>query len=274
MSARSEAAELIKLGHSPSDVAKELGKTGRIAELIRLLLTSVGEGNLLLSEIYFSIPVPRRKLYQAICEDNPEIDLHGLKMQSFIEVILLESYEARRVSKLGDGDDYRGGECECALFWLSKDSPFTDTYRVLLQLETMLHRLICKTLENVFPPNHDDDWWKQGAPKTTRQRCRVIQLEDKGDPLHESAYTNFIDLKDIIDRNWKGFQNFLPITIANDRHKKDLLSDFDRLNGLRNQVMHPVKNLAPGQGDSEFVRKIRERLDESHWRPPVGKSNS
>ena len=153
MSARSEATNLIKVGYSPSEVAEELGKTKRIAELIRLIVTSVGEGDLLLSEIYFSIPESRRQLYERIYEKYPERDFRSLQMEPIYEMFSSGKDDPIVRKQMTLGPDY--GNIELKLYWLAKDSPHTDTYRFLRDLEMTLHRLIRKTLELSFPA-HDD----------------------------------------------------------------------------------------------------------------------
>ena len=263
MSVGSEAAGLIKLGIAPSDVAKKLGKTERVAELKRLLLTQVGEGGLLLSEIYFSIPEARRKRFQGICDGDPEIGAVKLRLTTLIKSWHPKNRD-RKVSDLGPDH----GLIECDLYWLSKDSPFTDTYRFLRDLETSLPRLIRRTLEHFFKA-HDDAWWKEGVPVETRKRCVIAKESDASAYLEPCAYMNFIDFKTIIDSNWKAFCEVLPPSLPNERHKKQLLDSFQRLNDIRNCVMHPIKQIPLSQDDCNFVRNQCEQLRESRWKPPA-----
>ena len=169
------------------------------------------------------------------------------------------------------GPDY--GRIECKLYWLSKDSPHTDTYRVLRDLEMTLHRLVKKTLDLTFK-NHDDAWWDDGIPVTIRKRCQTTKEENAGQRLEPYAYTNFIDFKEIMERNWASFRNVLPSDLADDRKKKQLLDALQRVNEIRNGVMHPIKRIPLSKADCDFVRKLRDQLHEVHWRKPIGKATT
>lgn len=197
MSVRSEAAKLIKMGRCPNDVAKELGKTDRINKLIRLILTSVGEGNLLLSEIYFSIPDARLKHFQRICEDVPEITLSGLTNTAYRPSSQWSPTRNPKVSGLGPdhgppkrrnlfaemqsnpivfGLDPDHDSIELKLYWYSKDSPYTDTYRFLRELETTLFRMIQKTLDLRYFPS-EMAWWDKGVSEKSALAAKMFRNE-------------------------------------------------------------------------------------------------
>ncbi len=275
MSARSEAAKLIKSGCSPTDVAKQLGKTERLEELRRLLLTQVGEGKLLLSEIYFSIPEARRKQFQSFYEGFGESLVDAFD-ETFgdgdakVDVgwLLLRGAELGwpRNPKMKEICDDRSW-IDCDLYWLSKDSPYTDTYRFLRDLEMTLHRLIRKTLQLAFQ-SHDDDWLYKGLPPTILKRCLGTKVDDGTQRLEPYAYTNFIDFKEIIARNWGKFREVLPLDVAND--KNQLLDRLQKANEIRNGVMHPIKQISLSQDDCKFVRKLRGQLLGFRWRKPIG----
>jgi hypothetical protein len=63
-----------------------------------------------------------------------------------------------------------------------------------------------------------------------------------------------IDLSKIISKNWGLFQNLLPRNYA--ANHKELESDFARLNRIRNDVMHPVKNKKYSKDDIQFVKNV------------------
>ncbi len=264
MSVGSDAAELIKNGFSPSEVAKRLCKTDRIPELKRLILNQVGEGRLLLSEIYFSIPEASRRHFEECCDDVPKTDQVSLRLQSFFKRL-----EAKTRDSKGNEFPPDYGLIDCDLYLLSKDSPYTDTYRFLLELETTLHRLIRKTLELAYP-EHDDDWWDQGVPLEIRETCVQLRERETQKPKRDSYYfTTFIDLKKIIDKRWEKFREVMPADIAEDGKKKQLMDEIQKANEIRNLVMHPIKGIKLSQANCKFVRELAIQLSESRWQPQV-----
>jgi len=98
-------------------------------------------------------------------------------------------------------------------------------------------------------------WWREGLPENIRTACAARREQDD-DPCEEPyGYTNLIDLKSVISKNWHLFHPELPKPYGAD--KKKLETDFVRLNGIRNAVMHPVKQKKWTQNDLEFVRQMR-----------------
>ena len=279
-----QAAELIKSGLSPNDTAIKLRMTKRPEELKRRILIQVGEGKLLLSEIYFSIPEAKRQRYKSlherVLEDLGEasgeslgkgdvkmtlgefrlmLDAAGVKIQ-------IQQSQDLQISGVVD-DDF--SMIDFQLYCLSKDSPYTDTYEFLRDLEMTLHRLIRKTLEQAFP-KHDDDWWSKGISLETRKRCSAMQEEDADHHLEAYSYTNFIDFMKIIDRNKAKFREVLPMDLADDRKMAQLLKDLEGVNKIRNGVMHPIKGIPLLKAQCDFVRRLRDQLLGFRWRKPIG----
>jgi hypothetical protein len=292
MSARSEAlklserqaAELIKSGLSPNDVAMKLRMTKRPEELKRRILMQVGEGKLLLSEIYFSIPEAKRRRYQNLYESILETigEYSGTSMgegDAKIEfgqfMLMLKAAGVKHISDFLQSQDTQIDDefsmIDFDLYWLSKDSPHTDTYRFLRDLEMTLHRVIRRTLDLAFP-KHDDDWWSKGVPLETRKRCSAMQEEDADHHLEAYSYTNFIDFMKIIGSksNKDKFREVLPMELADDRKMAQLLKDLERVNEIRNGVMHPIKGIPLLKDQCDFVRRLRDQLLGFRWRKPIG----
>jgi len=230
MTVRREAAELIKAGLSPIEVAKAMAK--EVEDLVQLLFWPVGEGELRLSDIYLSIPESRRQQYKET------IERHAGKDQS-------SSEQDCRACGLSVG--------EFQLYAFSREALHNDMYGYLRDFEVGLHGLVRKVLERAYPLQ-DDAWWYKGVPVVIRTRCAQTREADS-QHLEPYAYTTLINLKEIIDANWATFLPSLPTEAASD--KKGFFRKFDRLNDIRNGVMHPIKPIEITEGDFRFVREFR-----------------
>jgi len=69
--------------------------------------------------------------------------------------------------------------------------------------------------------------------------------------------TTFIELKSIIDNNWRVFSKALPRTLA--VNKLDTLQKFQRINGIRNRV----KVIIEYEDDYRFARSLLAELSSS-----------
>jgi hypothetical protein len=97
-------------------------------------------------------------------------------------------------------------------------------------------------------------------PLSIRTKCATRREEDD-DPIDDNfVYTTLIELKEILNKNWREFQDVLPRRWAD--RKKEFLSALCRLNGIRNAVMHPVKNRQWTEDDFDFVRDFKPGLHE------------
>ena len=74
----------------------------------------------------------------------------------------------------------------------------------------------------------------------------------------------FIDLKEIIDKQWKLFGRVLPPDLAAD--KPLLKKSLQELNEIRNRVMHPIKGLSFTEDEFATVRQLHRQLDAKRWR--------
>ena len=229
MTVREQAANLIKSGISPLEVASELNQpTGKVAQM---LLLQIGEGKLTYADVLFTITPNKLTEYEQALE----------RFRDRSQFSLIQSLRAR-----GIGHD-RAKELE--LYLRCRDAVAGDMYLAIRRLEVGLHQFVRQVLEDAFP-GKNDEWWRNGVPLGIRQRCAQIREEDE-DPLDAYSYTTLINLKSIIEVNWTMFVEALPRQLTT--NKREFMRKMDRLNSIRNRVMHPTK-LAPVRRDEyEFI---------------------
>ncbi|MBI4203223.1 MAG: hypothetical protein HY532_08955 [Chloroflexi bacterium] len=136
--------------------------------------------------------------------------------------------------------------------------PSVEAYILLARIETKLHTFIIDGLWEKFGED-EKEWWARHVPLPTRKECSERREQDpKRLPLHR--YMDLIDLKSVIEKNWDLFQSKFPSEYGDNR--KLLLQDFDRLNQLRNEVMHPLRGQQWDEDDIQFVRSFLEHVNE------------
>jgi hypothetical protein len=211
-----------------------------VSDLKRLLLLQVGERELRLSDIFFSIPNERREVYEGIIRrfDNT--------------FSMFQSVRSRRLN-VGEFD----------LYQVCRDAPGGDLYVSIADIELALHAQIKLVLTAAYN-TANGGWWRRGVPVEVRKRC-VTTREDDENPMEEPYdYTTLIDLWKIIEKSWSVFSRCLPPKLA--ANKQILSEHLSRLNSLRNAVMHPVRKMAFERADLDFVTVLREALSPSRWR--------
>ncbi|MCK9418441.1 MAG: hypothetical protein M0R70_03565 [Nitrospirae bacterium] len=226
---------------SPLEIARKMGK--KTDEIKRFLLLQVGEHELRLSNILYSIPPDRRQAYKDIVQRfSTKSAMH-------------RSAIARRLDP---------GELD--LFRISCDAPRGDLYVSVADLETFLHSKIRTILVTEYGPD-ELGWWRKGVPTEIRKQCISKREEDVVPMDNPYNYTTFIDLFDIMDQNWSLFTQVLPqVLAANKRHLKE---DFRKLNYLRNCIMHPVRGAVLGKEELDFVTCLRNKFMQEKWRDHV-----
>ena len=128
-----------------------------------------------------------------------------------------------------------------------------DLYEHVSVVEVAIHRFVRVRLEREFGPD-EDGWWRKGIPSNIRVKC-VSRREEDDDPCEQPyAYTTLVDLVSVISKSWSLFESELPKGYRANR--KQLESDLVRLNGIRNSVMHPVKERKWSEDDFVFVRQM------------------
>jgi len=227
MARKYEAEQLLRQGFCPSEIAGQMGIS--VKSVIQYLCTQVGEGSLRLSDLYFSwTPEKRAILKRAGQEsyvDDRTLSSNGLCRE---DLKLFESLRSRGVFK-------------------------GDMYEYISEAEIALHQLVRATLQRVLGVE-ETGWWRDGIPSNIRVKCATRREEDDQPCEAAYAYTTLIELSVVISKNWAMFQPILPKEYAGD--KRPLERDLIRLNGIRNAVMHPVKERTWTESDFEFVRRF------------------
>jgi len=231
MARRNDAGRYLLEGLTPEQIAGRMGIS--LVSVCQYLCTLVGEGKLQHADIAFNIA--QRHLIEAAIRNGTDayriLDEHG-----------------HRISR--DLID---------LYLLTRD-PRSDLYALICEIEVLLHRLVKQTLTAAY----GNGWWREGIPELTRKNCQLRKEEDKT-PLDDPyRYTTFIELKLIIEKNWSVFSIALPKPLS--ANKPNTLQMLQNLNGIRNQIMHPVKEIIEYESNYRFARKFLADFDHLRWR--------
>jgi len=97
------------------------------------------------------------------------------------------------------------------------------------------------------------------VPTEIRTYCQEMRETDKEPAVEPFCYTTFVHLSKMLHKQWGLFSEVLPAVIRKD--KKKLVDDLDKLNIIRNYVMHPVKGVPITEDDlssfASFTRRFR-----------------
>ena len=241
-----ESAELLLKGFSPSKIASKFGISTKSVK--QYLFVAIGMGLIRRSDILFSIDRSLRiKLNQIIVELDTE-------NQYTIQ-------EKLKINKIHiDSEDLE------IYLDLRRDRAFTgDLYVFLIDLEKTMHNKIKEVLKKKYGEG-EQGWWRKGIPQNVRLDCVKSRELDQDVPADPYCYTTTIHLKKIIDKNWALFNQYLPPEESSD--KRTLMKAFDRINVIRNKVMHPVRQAPPTEDEFEFIRDMHNRLSLQLWRKP------
>jgi len=240
MGRRHEARRYLLEGMTPQEIAKCMGISD--GSVHQYLCLCVGEGELYHSDIAFSIG-ERSLIESAIQTNNISVDkgaYRALGTASSLRSVLHN--QGHNISQ------------EIIRLYLITRDPRPDLYALICEIEIFLHGFVKDTLKFV----HEDDWWHKGIPLQIRKECQIRREEDTpplSEPYH---YTTFIDLKATIDQRWSEFSKVLPKPLAT--NKQVTLQKLQRINEIRNRVMHPVKVMSEYESDYKFVRNTVEEL--------------
>ena len=127
-----------------------------------------------------------------------------------------------------------------------------ELYSHLWRIETTLHSFVRQHLEQRYG-NGERGWWELGIPEDVRVKCQERRERDRSDRLDPYCYTDLLDMWKILDKQWKNFEKYFR---AKARDKPNLKSELERLNDIRNWVMHPAKERGPTEDDFVFVRQM------------------
>jgi hypothetical protein len=249
MPRKDEAADLLRQGVPPSQIAHRLGTTPAL--IIRYLCMKIGEGELRRSDIAFSLPHETRAAIEHAIEKTSststsatlrELRANGIAADRADVSIYIQYRRARVV--LG------------------------DMYELVRSVEVRLHTFIKQAFIAEFG---EEQWWRGGVPDTIRAECAAL-LEKDPEPAEEPyRYTHVIHLREMLDKRWPILSKYMPKALLN--QKKDVLERLLRLNRIRNAVMHPVRNTVISEDDFEFVRDFEQQLGDLHVHIPQAAEN-
>lgn len=131
-----------------------------------------------------------------------------------------------------------------------------DMYEDIRDVELTLHEKIREALVQRYG-NDEAGWWRQGVPEEVRVKCQERRERDPDDPCPPFCYSDLLDLSKIIEKRWSLLQDIFPDYAA---QRDQLRKYLQRLNRIRNNVMHPVRNVVPSEADFDFVRGLKATL--------------
>jgi hypothetical protein len=240
MSRVREAAVLLQDGQAVDDIPELMGIS--FASVKQYLLRAVNEGLIRRSDIAFSVK-HREVIEQAISEVGADnwFPIYRWAGHTGCELNtdVLKWYLQLRASRVSLG----------------------DMYEHISDIEITLHQAIKALL---IQSHGTEAWWRDGVPMQIRVDC-AARLERDSEPASEPyAYTDFIHLQEIIDRQWSLFSRHLPPALVAD--KRQFLASLRVLNRIRSGVMHPIKRIPLTEYDFAFVRKFRADMHLARWR--------
>lgn len=148
--------------------------------------------------------------------------------------------------------------------WFKKRKPFslyTEIYEQVTRIEARLHIFIKQRLQKEIG-KEEAGWLYKGIPEDIRTKCFEIQKKDPKYLLLYN-YVYFIDLKEIIDKQWKFFDTDFQRIKTEFKSKKEFLDSLVRLNEIRKSVMHwPRGSLTLSEEDLKLARHMREVIEQ------------
>jgi hypothetical protein len=238
MGVRDDAVRLIRSGKSPGRVAEIMGVNPKTT--LSYLDEMVGRGWIRRSDIFFTVPKGVRKLVLQILDTTPTA------APEHIASLLINS-----------GLPIKLGDVFAVVKYRDSQNALGDMYEDIREIETSLHGRIREVLEQKLGKD-ESGWWRKGIPSEIRKECQSRREEDEDGSSEPYCYTNLIDLWKILKGKWAIFQTELPSAVKSDKNKFG--DDIQRLNTIRNIVMHPVRGKIPSEDDFDFVRDFKTRL--------------
>lgn len=166
-------------------------------------------------------------------KDNYTINTLAKELEPFV----LEEYEERRrheEEKIKRLIEERNATKEPRLL----------AYKYIETLENSLHKFVRQVLVEAYGES-EDEWWAKGVPERIRIECQEKREKDRSreKPEEPYNYTNLIDLKVIIEKNWGIFELRFKILKDQAMSKRNFLENVTKSNNIRNRVMHTVREI-------------------------------
>jgi hypothetical protein len=236
MTKRAIAVKHLRAGMPLHEVASEMNVS--FQTIVRYMKLQVAEGGVAATEVFFGIGKERRGLLKDLLSRSA-----GKADKSYYKLAA----------------EHAVSWDEANLYWslLSSTANRGDMYERVADLEVWLHQHIKFVLSREYGDS-ESDWWRGGVPLAVRKACVQAREEDEEPVESPFAYTTFIHLSEIIDKNWKVFSGNLPKSFV--AQKQTFLSNLKKLNSIRNAVMHPVKGKTWNEDDFSFVGTLLSEL--------------
>lgn len=142
-----------------------------------------------------------------------------------------------------------------------KNQRMQEPYEKISTIEIRLHKFIESALKREFGES-EDEWWVKGIPLSIRQKCGNRREEDNC-KQDKYAYTDLIDLRVILNNNWRFFEvNFQRIS-KQCKSKNELLNGLGKLNEIRKVIMHPIRQQDElSEEENEFLDLFGSLIEE------------
>lgn len=142
----------------------------------------------------------------------------------------------------------------------NNEEPRILAYRYIIKFETELHQFIRRMLEEEY--GYDEkEWWVKGIPYQIRVDCSKKREEDEKFREEPYKYTDLIDLRTIIDKNWRLFEPEFQLVKGKLLSKKELLEAVIRSNEIRRRVMHPTRSIVTND-EIYFLKDFHDVIEE------------
>lgn len=198
-----EVEKLLLSGISPSQIARKRG----VAEEVTLdsIHRLVGRGRLRRSAILYSVPNEVR---------NPVLELLAEKRKLFEkkQSLIMSIYQTLRKSVL----NLSKLDIEVVIDYSDARIVWGDLYEDIRDIELLLHKFVREKLEEYYG-SEETQWWAKGIPKQIRMKCQERREESESSRLDPWCYTDLIDMKEIIDKQWAIISPFLSNDLKHDK---------------------------------------------------------
>src|SRR5690348_11836759 len=229
---RFQAAELLRHGLSPSQIAREMKIP--VGVVMAYLYRQIGEGELRRSDILFTLDPQARERIEKLVQDRGSIVAWKLRRWLHNDGFEVDSEDLQIYLKLRDARVDLG-----------------DMYELIRDLELSLHGFVREALEREFGA---EQWWREGVPLNVREDCAITNERDPEPAQDLFCYTTIMHLFVVFDKQWTTLSQFLPPKLKG--NKQEFLTNLKRLNSIRNKVMHPVKGYVITEEDFDFIREL------------------
>ena len=266
-----EIAALINNGENLLEI--QISTQLTIPSILDYLRRACGYGFITRADVYYSIPRRYRALFYCYEQYHNQPLYKHLKMlsegDSNSEVLSQEVNPVDDVAKAISGI-FNVSICEIPFSnWNSElykayrefsdeSSLRSDLYNDIAKLEKKFNVFIREILISHFGKS-EEGWWRRGIKKELRAELMGSREMDD-DPAEDAfCYLSFIHIKDILKSNWGIFSLYFGKDAVRDKNK--FLDSLTRVNAIRNQVMHPIKNAKFTYSDFELVHSWLRTLD-------------